>query len=287
MRDINVFKGQESEYVMKKSVVVSGFLVALVFASLLPSVFAADGSPRTLGDMVTSVYTSVLSILEPVFRLALGTQESGATYAGQVLLLIILFSVLYALIDSGAIPMLDTGFVKWLVPLAVSILGVRFLPASFVETAALPSGAFAVAVTALIPMVGFYFITRGFPQFLQRVAWAFLGIVFLGLWSVREVQLGDVAWIYPTAALACLFMAWFEGVIGNYIRKSRMSRAKAAGTNKALDQLEKLRGTISTDFADPSTGGANYKSKFGFTPDGLAAYKQDMREINRRIDVLL
>jgi len=264
---------------MNKSVILF-----LVFSLLIiPSVSADTG----LGEGLKNAGTEALNVLRPLFEFILGAQEGGLI-AGQVLLLIIVFSVLYALLDSGLVPFFDSGFAKWVVPLAVSILGVRFLPPSFIDLAALPSGAFGVAVTALLPIIGFFFITRGFTAGIaQRASWILLAVFFIGLWSYRSDELiGSAYWVYPLAAVACLVMMLSEGIIADYASKGRTARVAAAGKAAALKALEDLRTTIATDFARATGGGTSYVSKFGFTPNGLSAYKQDMKEVNKRIDAL-
>jgi|GEM_PF-2934200 len=260
-----------------------GVIILLVFSLLIIPSVSAD---TTLGEGLKNAGTTVLDVLKPLFEFVLGVEADSAFYAGRILLLLIVFSVLYALLDSGLVPFFDSGFAKWVVPLAVSVLGIRFLPAEYIDIAALPSGAFAVTLTTLLPIIGFFFITRGFPGFAQRASWVLLAVFFVGLWVSRWSELSGTSayWVYPIAGGICIVMAFIEGHIQKWFLLSDIKKSNDATKRGQIIQLEKQLDDVISRFGSTSRGGSNYVSIYGGR--GKAGYQSDIKEIESRIKQL-
>src|SRR3989344_4871350 len=194
---------------MKKGFVLM-FLALFLSIFLISSVSAA----QSLTDLAKGAIDGVVSILQPYLQALLGpATDSSEIFMGKLLIIIILISISYVALGKGMEEFFEgKPWALWVISIAVGLLGVRFLTPEFVQTIILPNSAFAVAVTALLPLVLYFFIVdvgmkSPVPAIIRRFAWIFFAVVFLGLYTIRFSDLGDIAWIYPLTALLAFLMA--------------------------------------------------------------------------------
>jgi hypothetical protein len=231
---------------MKKGMKSLAFVFLSLAVALLAIhfIYAADAKTafKPLIDMFSGIISNIYAALKPGFAALVGTSETAPEFMGKVLIAILLFSVTYAVLSMTNI---FGNRLRWALSLSsivVALLGVRYMPAEFVSLAALPSAAYGVALTALIPFIAFGFIIMKFrSRTARKLSWILFGVAFLILWLSRD-DLGTTAsTVYPLAAIACLLMVWFDGTIKQWQNKIQAEKAMTVKQYQKYMQLLKDR----------------------------------------------
>lgn len=170
------------------------------------------------------VLNDIIGVLEPVTKWIIGDTggESDLLFAKLLLLIIIVAVIWYPL---SSFPGLGgNGALVFVISLAVGLLGVRFLKKDIIAAVTLPYSAFAVALTALIPLVLYFvWIERGLQgsPTLRKVAWIFAAVIFVGLFIARYEEIKALTplnalvpvWYYLIAAGLCIIFLFADKTI--------------------------------------------------------------------------
>lgn len=187
---------------MNQKGIVVVFLLSLVFVSSFVS--AAGDAFKPIFDMMNGIYEGVIGLLSGPLALLLGETSASADLASSFLPKLLIALLVYGLVVAvlGKVPLFDDR--KWIVHMGgalLAILGVRSLTYEFILTAILPNAVLAVSLTAILPFVVFFFVTREFLPLARKLSWLFLAVLFLGMWLTFPQTLGDLSLIYPLFAL--------------------------------------------------------------------------------------
>src|SRR3989344_1955524 len=243
-----------------------GVVVSLVFVlSILAIGFV---SAQTIFEqIVTTAEQFYDSVLKPFGIFLLGKDSStGELFFAKLLLFILIASLVWYAADKFP-P--THGKRAVLVSAIVSILAVRFITETWVNTIVLPYTAFGIAVTALIPLILFFFFVEtglvGQPS-LRKICWIFAAVVFVGLFLYRY----DVPYVgandkglepghlYLFSSLACLIVLFLDKTIQRAFNKAKYSNISELRNIRIqadlLEEYEKIRdrmakGTLTKDHA--------------------------------------
>lgn len=239
---------------MKKSLLFIGFvflsILSLSFVSAAESNFA-NSFAKVVGGIGDGLKGGI-EALKPVLKYLLGDVETsieGFTtdqlFFGKLLIFILLMAVVWAVVRR--IPLFrDHDWVIWLIAIVLPLLALRFFTPEMVLASAWPSSAFAVALTAFLPLIfWFYFVEySGVSRVLRKIAWVFAACIFLGVYFIRFDELGSFALMYLVAAIASLAFLFFDGTIQNYRRKIAQEKQFTAANyvryNKILKEREEV-----------------------------------------------
>ncbi len=254
-----------------KGVITLVFFV-LLFSSfvLVTSLTAAPSSTSTTSAPVKAVQNLVDLIKNgatPVFVALLGDSSSTTApeFALQVLALILVTLVVYGIMDSvdvfGGKP-----WINFLIGLVIAVIGVRFMPPGFLESAAMPSSAFVLFIVIIIPFFAAFFFIEKIPaekSGIRRVLWVLFAVLVFILWIYNYTNnaqaLGMGLMIYPAAILGCLLAFSFDGTLQRYMIHAAGQRYV---TGSANEELLEIRGKIQnlTDALKGVTGGSKAAS---------------------------
>jgi hypothetical protein len=232
---------------MKKSVKVLAFVFsALILSSFLIGVVSAAPDAKNafkpIVDMFSGLIQNIYEAVKPVLVALIGSAETAPEFMGKILIAILLFSITYSIL---AMTNIFGNKFKWtlsLSSLVVALLGVRWLNEEWIKLAALPSQAYAVALTALVPFIAFGFIILKFrSRTARKLSWILFGVAFLILWLTRD-ELGTLAsTVYPLAAIACILMVWLDGTLKQWQNKIAAEKAMTVKNYQKYLQLLKER----------------------------------------------
>jgi hypothetical protein len=216
------------------------FFVALPLSSFLISfVSAANGLTGLINDAIDSV----VKIIKPFLEVLLGAVGNSELFMGKLIITIILLSLIYVILQKSMADFFsEKKWMLWVISIGAALLGVRYLTPEMITTIVLPNSALAVALIAGIPFVLFFNIVKDFQSGIsRRISWIFFGVIFLGLYSLRSDELGDIAFIYPLTALLAFIMATMDGTISRW--NAQIKAEKGLGEHRetlAIDAREKL-----------------------------------------------
>jgi len=128
---------------------LSVLTTSLVFAQEHLELPAPTNPFKPIADLVTGFLEAAKPLISPIVG-DVGTGDgSGDIFFGKLVIMILLFALTFSVLKSTKLPFFtDTGnratWTLWVITIAVSILGVRFLEPEFVELIVLSNSAFAV-----------------------------------------------------------------------------------------------------------------------------------------------
>lgn len=272
---------------MSKKVLVFS-LFAILFLSSFVSAATWDDSLKTFGAQVWNV-------VEPVARFVLGgaTGDAGPgvtagpeLFMGRIILFIILLSLVWFAVKQ--FPQVgDNKSLVWIISVGVAILGVRFMQDNWVQTVILPYTALGIAITAIFPLiVYFFFVEKGLQDLhtMRKIAWIFAAVVFVVLFVFRvdNVQVSgsdattfDPAWVYLIAAAACILFLWLDGTIQKWYARARAD-VHAAQSKKELEiHYKRLISQAHADITSnpPAITQEQYRERVQKYKDAIAALK--------------
>jgi hypothetical protein len=228
---------------MKKSITV--FILALMTISLVSAYDLSDSLARGSEQLIDIVE----SVLGPFFSVFLGGE--GDLLFERILFFFIIFSLVYVVLNSERVPIFQgQKGVIWVITIAVSLLSARFLTDTMlVQTILLPYGVFGVAITSALPLILFFFFAEGFDSpLIRKSLWIFFLVIFMGLWTSRYSELGDVSWIYFITGILALLFFLFDGTIRRAMLRQQFETissdqriAKAAKLEEDLGKLDNRR----------------------------------------------
>jgi len=217
---------------MKKSLVF-GFVLGFLLVSMFSFVSASQVSDVIKqGD---AVIKEVVTALRPVVVSLVGNVSPIGDYSSEDILFakLLIFLLLLALVWTVAkkLPLVsEYTWVLWVVSVAIPLIAIRFMNAETIMFIVLPNSAFAVAISALLPLALYaYFVENAFRSpTLRKVAWAFAACVFVGLYFIRFESIGDLALVYLAAAALSIIILIIDGTIQSAIKRIRSEHVVAA-----------------------------------------------------------
>lgn len=185
---------------------LSIFSIPFVLAQSLP---APPIALRDVGKFVTDIITG---------------PTSGVDLFAKFLLLILLIVVLTKpaklLVDN------KTGLAV-LIASIVSIIGVRFLTNEMLKGILLPYGTVAIVLASFIPfLLMVYFLNDVTIDWIRKVGWIMMAVIFTGLWWMRWTDIGNMAYAYLLVAIASFSLFWLDGTIQRWWSTMRITREK-------------------------------------------------------------
>ena len=204
------------------------FVLGMIFISMSASLVSAAGIVEGMQGIIEGAY----DVLEPVLSVVVGETGYGNIFVAKILFLIIIFAIVWKALEQ--IPFFsESGWVLWVVSIAVSIVSVRWIGDSKVVTAILlPYSAFGIALTAGLPFILYFFVVKDFSKTMRRVSWIFFMVIFIGLWAVRSgdsassPKVGPFAYIYLVTAGLALAMLIFDGTIHKLMTKIKIEKGQ-------------------------------------------------------------
>ena len=168
----------------------------------------------------------------------------------KILLLVVMMAVIYKALTSPIIPggkvFTDKKGVVWIITIAVSVLGTRFLTESqWISFIILPYTALGVVLGAGIPFIIMFFFAQSFESSVVRKSlWILFAVVFMGIWMSRYDEVGSIGWIYFITSLVALIFFFADGTIRRVIvsmeRKSLEVSQKDQHIAKLTAELTEL-----------------------------------------------
>ncbi len=241
-------------------------LVGVVAAVLVIAffVFALTQSPRpyALGDIDLRQGSQQIADLvkdwaSPFLGALLGVGDYDEHLFSRVLLLILIFVVVYGVLSHMEM-FQEYRRSSLILAVVVSLLAIRYLVSvDLINAALLPHGAMGIAISVLIPcLVYFYFVhwTISHPVG-RRLAWILFGVIFIGLWWQRRVELGDANFIYWMAVAAVILNVVFDRQIHTYFGFSESRRALHALTEHEKNEWHRQMNRFRKDVEEGTYDG--------------------------------
>jgi hypothetical protein len=235
-------------------------LLLTVFLSSFTSAQTANIFPRTR-EFFGTFYEN---IVVPIFSFLLGPEigpENSELFFAKLLLFILLLSVISIVLSNFPLFQNRKSTVN-LVSVIVSLLGVRFLSAQWVQGILLPYNTLGLAVISLLPLIVFtYFVYHGIAgKTMQRIAWIVAGSIYILLFFLRVDELGDLAWIYGGAAILCLLAVIFNHQIDRLLKWAKIESVYSQANEELIRNLRRKLNEAHQDFANNVINQSEYDS---------------------------
>src|SRR3989344_6071604 len=170
-------------------------LQLLTLTTFMASFVSAYDLPSALNNGTKQLIDIFTGLLSPIFYIIFGGQEHVFEKILFALIILSIVNIVVSRVEYFGQREKNKPL-KWIITIAVTLLATRFLNESgLVQTMLLPYSVLGVTLTAVIPLVIYYFFV----------------VIFIGLWSSRSDQLGDLSWIYILTALIGIILFIFDG----------------------------------------------------------------------------
>lgn len=240
----NIYKYDYVNFKMKKEIVL------LVFGFLLIGLFISVVYANTVSEDISNLMDGAKEVGITVFSKVLGDPGSNGgmdVFFAKILLVVVLFSIVYSIISKMP-GFSSSDMATFFVSVAVSILGVRFLTAEFVEAILIPYGAMGASILVFLPMLiyGFFVYTNVKGSFGRRIAWIIFALFFFGFWLTNYDKIGGVGglanWVYTLGLLIILGLIIFDNFIKMAIHGTQYGKAMSAWNERLrVANLRKLK----------------------------------------------
>jgi hypothetical protein len=228
---------------------LSVYLILSLMTLILMTNFV---SAITVAERVTKLIDGTKEVAAPLFNTLFGNSQSGGQLAIQILAFLLVVFVIYGILGSVDI----FGGNQWInmgIGVIVAIIGTRFLPAGFLESAAIPSSALVATIVMGIPFIlAFFLIEKVSNSYIRRVLWVAYGVMIFVLWvyNFDNPQIGEAIWIYPLILLAVFVAFLFDGTFQRFMGKAKSQRSVESAADVAryriVSDIEKLQNALAT-----------------------------------------
>ncbi len=243
---------------MNKKIGIYAILV-LMLISMASSVLAAS-----VGEVGTAVQGAInygVAATEPALKYFLGSYTAtGDEFAIRVLALLLAILVVYGVL--AATDLLKKRWLNVLVSAIIGVIGIRFMPAGFLQTLATPSSALVAAILFGLPFVIMFFLLKNMDALFRKIGWIVYAVIIAVLWiynwSNPDIQ--KFNWIYPVFVVACLVMLWIDGTLYKWWFKGASVRSIERHKNDARNDIEitiKQKRAQLKDASDPQAEAIN------------------------------
>jgi hypothetical protein len=262
--------------------VLAGVVSLLVLSMfMVPGVMAAGDVP-TIGGIVESIGRALRDIFSPILSTLLNYEQGGANFGARILAGLVLFFILYVVI--GKVPTFNENrliiFVLSLVP---TLLIMRSMTDEQFQALLFPTTALGTILALAVPILGVFVAlhyVNAIPA-IRRIVLFIVMIVYIvyaaSAWSTMPA---DLQTIYVIAFLLLVSLLIFDSTIHQWFALSELSLFKRASSNREINDLESQLIKVNKQYNEL---GKSYKSIFGAGGSGWAAWRHDVKEIEKRI----
>ena len=216
-----------------KNMLFAVVIFGVFFVLMMGAVSAQGGglarAVETIGNQINGIVDALTPVLKTIAGdvSGVGSFSSGDILFAKVLIFLLLMALVYVIAERMPV-IQNAGWVIWTLAIIIPLLAVRFITSETILFMVMPSSAFGVAITSLLPLV-LYFVfveTSGAidSPTLRKIAWALAACVFAGLYFSRFDAIGDLAWAYLAAAGLSVLILLLDGTIQKVIHKARFER---------------------------------------------------------------
>lgn len=217
------------------------FGVSFVLASFVSfaSAYLGGDLGYNLGNGMEKLIYLIESLFGPFFAVLLG--GTGEFLFERILFLFIVLSIVYVIVSRISV-FKDNKNVIWIVTVTVSLLSTRFLSeTSLVQTIILPYSILGVSLTAILPLIIYFYFVRSFEDsaVLRKSLWIMFLVVYFGLWGSRYNELGGISWIYFWVGFIAFLFLIFDGTIHRLLLEQRYGAMDHARRMRLIADLRK------------------------------------------------
>ncbi|MBU3912766.1 MAG: hypothetical protein KKB21_01480 [Nanoarchaeota archaeon] len=241
---------------MNKKIGVYSILLLMLIPMLAASVMAADITPATVSNNVQSAINYGVAAAEPVLKYILGDYKSqGNEFAIRILVLALVTLVIYGVL-AGVKIFGEKPWINMTIGIIISLIGIRFMPAGFLESLATPSSALLAVILFGLPFIILFYIGKELPSTARRVMWVVYGVIIFVLWIYNwsRPETSGWNWIYIGFVVACGIAFWFDGSIQKIWRKARydrqLGRAEAMSKAEVYKDIKAARSELASAGSD-------------------------------------
>ena len=187
--------------------------------SLVATASAYSFGYANFSSAASDIIQWIEDIFGPFFAALLGTNQFDANFFAKILFLILVFVVVYSVLNTKVKIFKDSRFSSGIVALAVSLLGARYVSDfAFFSYVLLPYQIFVIGiVNGLILLIVFYFIQSNEDRNARRVMWIVFLAVLFAVWMSRTGELGDANLVYAIIFFVGVIALLLDGYIHNRI----------------------------------------------------------------------
>jgi len=200
-----------------------------------------------LGQGVRQIIDQSVNFLAPIFEVVLGDYSGSEFFFTKVLLLILLFAIIYFVLERTPLFEGKRGIV-YIIALIISVIAIRFISENqLVNMILLPYGTLGIALTTILPFLIFaYFIhTTDMPGIGRKLSWLFFGIIFFILWVYKADGIGEIGnQIYFWTMLAMVIMLIFDKRIHAYFKGLDVKKFEQEAHDNEIVNLQNQLGQI-------------------------------------------
>jgi len=250
-------------------------LLLLFFTTFVAaqSYYRGNNLGDNLGYGMEQLIDTVEEMFYPLFSIVLGGY--GDYMFERILFLFILVALLYVIISRMDV-FKKNRMVIWVITISISLLATRFLTESdLIQTMLLPYSVLGVTLTAVLPIMIYFFFVESFSNSatVRKMLWIFYIVVFIGLWSSRYSELGQMSWIYMMSAIAALLFLLFDGTIRRAMVKQQMKELDIDNKQEFIVHVRKQLKELNHNYAD------------GFMTE--ARYKKVQKKLNKQLEAIM
>jgi hypothetical protein len=247
----------------KKEIVFIVFGV-LILIGLIGIVSAES---QMAGDF-QQMLDELIGMLKVFFTAILGQEIANSSMFFQTcLILIVVYGIIYSVLSRIGL-FSGNGFLLFFTSAAVSILGIRFIDASFIASILVPYGALGASIAIFLPyLIYFFFVhTSVKGTFGRRAAWILFGIVLMGIYFSKYISYFNNSGVsageagYNSMSILGLIFVFLAGLfdpqIHGYFKSvetgKAMSKMSSNAYVKKMHQLSELDETYNRGALDYS-----------------------------------
>ncbi len=250
-------------YMKRKKEKGKYFIFVALFLSMIYVVQFV--SAASIVDDMNAFIDGAVEFFNPLAALLFGTEVTGELLFAKVLFFIIILSMVWLALSKIPFFNPDAGaqlWVIWVVAIAISILGVRFMGnAEWINTIILPYSTLGIVLAAGFPFVIFFILVelglRGPTgieyRTIRKVAWILFGVVFIGLFASRGDELGSARNIYFVTAIIAFIVALMDGTFQGMLHGMQIDRAIGNTKASQIDAIQRQMRITNQDYAAPGS----------------------------------
>ena len=226
----------------------------LIFLSFILLTFLI---PLIMADWADDLKTNlapVKKLFDPVTNLLFGSQASaGNLTTTYVLTFMLIMLIIYGVLNMVNIFGEGKGWLNLMIGALVALIGIRFVPAGMLETAAMPSSGLVLLMIMGIPFIVLFFVLEKFKSaLLRRAMWAAYAAIMIVLWisNWNNANLNGWRWVYAVIIGACIVAFWFDGTLQKWFGAATAKRTIAEAESVEVERLTAKVEDLMTAYAN-------------------------------------
>lgn len=239
---------------MNKKKVGYSLVLGMFLMNILPLISAYGFNFYSISQGPQDVIQIVKDFTSPFFEALLNTSAYSEFFFAKVLLLILVFVVVYFILQkSEFLGLQNQKGILLIITSVISILALRYLPENdLISGILLPYNALGLAITIFLPfLIYFFFVEKSVPFSAgRRIAWIVYLVIFGVLWAMRSQELSHTANnIYLFGAIAAVLALIFDSKIHNYFQLGELRKFERALSTqskvKLINELQDIQRALS------------------------------------------